>query len=82
MTSSMTGSKEEGPVCVLMAYVDDATGEVFARFYEYEEYEGTISAMDSFKRYIIRYGIPQKEKSCLPQLLKTGHFYFGLTQNE
>ncbi len=24
-----------GPVCVLMAYVDDATGEVFARFYEY-----------------------------------------------
>ena len=45
-----------GPVCVLMAYVDDATGEVFARFYEYE---GTIPAMDSFKRYIRRYGIPQ-----------------------
>jgi hypothetical protein len=45
-----------GPVCVLMAYVDDATGEVFARFYEYE---GTIPAMDSFKRYIKRYGVPQ-----------------------
>ena len=45
-----------GPVCVLMAYVDDATGTVFARFYEYE---GTIPAMDSFKRYIKKYGIPQ-----------------------
>jgi transposase len=45
-----------GPVCVLMAYVDDATGEVFARFYEYE---GTIPAMDSFKRYIKQYGVPQ-----------------------
>jgi len=45
-----------GPVCVLMAYVDDATGEVFARFYEYE---GTLPAMDSFKRYIRRYGVPQ-----------------------
>jgi transposase len=45
-----------GPVCVLMAYVDDATGEVYARFYEYE---GTLPAMDSFKRYIRRYGVPQ-----------------------
>jgi len=45
-----------GPFCVLMAYVDDATGEVFARFYEYE---GTIPAMDSFKRYIKKYGVPQ-----------------------
>ena len=44
-----------GPVCVLMGYVDDATGEVYARFYEYE---GTLPAMDSFKRYIRRYGIP------------------------
>jgi hypothetical protein len=39
-----------------MAYVDDATGEVFARFYAYE---GTIPAMDSFKRYIKQYGVPQ-----------------------
>lgn len=45
-----------GPICVLMAYVDDATGAVFARFYEYE---GTIPAMDSFKRYIKKYGVPQ-----------------------
>lgn len=44
-----------GPKCVLMGYVDDATGEVFGRFYEYE---GTIPAMDSFKRYIELYGIP------------------------
>src|SRR3970040_2210695 len=41
---------------VLMAYIDDATGEVFGRFYEYE---GTIPAMDSFMRYIKLYGIPQ-----------------------
>jgi len=38
-----------------MGYVDDATGEVFGRFYEFE---GTIPAMDSFKRYIGRYGLP------------------------
>ncbi len=45
-----------GPACVLMGYVDDATGEVDARFYDYE---GTLPAMDSFKGYIRRYGIPQ-----------------------
>lgn len=45
-----------GPACVLMGYVDDATGEVYARFYDYE---GTLPAMDSFKRYIKQYGIPQ-----------------------
>lgn len=44
-----------GPRCVLMGYIDDATGRVYARFYEYE---GTMPAMDSFKRYIKRYGIP------------------------
>lgn len=42
--------------CVLMGYIDDATNRVFAQFYEYE---GTIPAMDSFKRYINKYGIPQ-----------------------
>lgn len=41
--------------CVLMAYIDDATSRVYGRFYEYE---GTIPAMDSFKRYIKKYGIP------------------------
>jgi len=44
-----------GPKCVLMAYIDDATSRVYGRFYEYE---GTIPAMDSFKRYIRKYGIP------------------------
>jgi transposase-like protein len=44
-----------GPRCVLMGYIDDATGTTFGRFYEYE---GTIPAMDSFKRYIKRHGIP------------------------
>jgi hypothetical protein len=43
------------PKCVLMGYIDDATGRIFCRFYEYE---GTIPAMDSFKRYIREYGIP------------------------
>ena len=44
-----------GPELVLMAYIDDATNTVFARFYDYE---GTIPAMDSFKGYIELYGIP------------------------
>lgn len=45
-----------GPKCVLMAYIDDATGRPYARFYSHE---GAIPALDSFKRYITRYGIPQ-----------------------
>ena len=44
-----------GPHCVLMAYIDDATSRVYARFYAYE---GTYPAMDSFRRYIRRYGVP------------------------
>jgi transposase len=56
----MDGSHHEwfegrGPWCVLMGYIDDATGRVFGRFYDYE---GTIPAMDSFKRYIQKYGLP------------------------
>ena len=43
------------PWCVLMGYIDDATSHVYARFYEYE---GTFPAMDSFRRYIMRYGLP------------------------
>jgi hypothetical protein len=38
-----------------MASIDDASSRVSARFYEYE---GTIPAMDSFRRYIQQYGIP------------------------
>ena len=44
-----------GPKCVLMAYIDDATGRTYGRFYDYE---GTIPAMDSFKRYITEHGLP------------------------
>ena len=38
-----------------MAYIDNASSLVYARFYAYE---GTIPAMDSFQRYIRQYGIP------------------------
>ena len=48
--------ENRGSKCVLMGYIDDATNKVFAQFYEYE---GTIPAMHSFKRYISKYGIPQ-----------------------
>ena len=44
-----------GPRCVLMAYIDDASSRVFARFYDYE---GTIPAMDSFQCYIRQHGVP------------------------
>jgi transposase-like protein len=47
--------EDRGPDCVLMAYIDDASNRVYARFYAYE---GTIPAMDSFKRYLRRDGIP------------------------
>jgi len=45
-----------GPKIVLMGYIDDATGKAFGRFYGYE---GTLPALDSFKRYARRYGLPQ-----------------------
>ena len=44
-----------GDGLVLMAYIDDATGRVMARFYDYE---GTLPAMDSFRRYVRRRGLP------------------------
>jgi len=44
-----------GPECVLMGFIDDATGKVFARFYKYE---GTIPAMDLMKKYIRKHGVP------------------------
>jgi hypothetical protein len=44
-----------GPKLVIMGYIDDATGKVYGQFYEYE---GTIPAMDSFKRYVREYGLP------------------------
>ena len=47
--------EDRGPKMVLMSYVDDATGRVMARFYEYE---GTMPAMESFRRYVKRFGLP------------------------
>lgn len=44
-----------GPKLVFMGYIDDASSEVFGRFYDYE---GTFPAMDSFRRYMAIYGIP------------------------
>jgi len=47
--------EERGPQLVLMGYIDDATNNVHGRFYDYE---GTLPAMDSFKRYVRKYGFP------------------------
>jgi len=44
-----------GPKLVLMGYIDDATGRVYAKFYEYE---GTKPAMESLRAYVKKYGIP------------------------
>ena len=46
-----------GPKLVLMGYIDDATSKAYARFYDYE---GTMPALDSFKRYSRKYGLPQR----------------------
>jgi predicted DNA-binding protein (UPF0251 family) len=48
--------EERGPKLVLMGYVDDATGRFFGCFYDHE---GVYPAMDSLRRYIERYGLPQ-----------------------
>jgi hypothetical protein len=44
-----------GPRCVLMAYIDDASSRVWARFYSHE---GTWPALDSLFRYVQSYGVP------------------------
>ena len=44
-----------GPGLVLMGYIDDATNNVYGRFYDYE---GTFPAMESFKGYVRRWGLP------------------------
>jgi transposase len=44
-----------GAKLVLMGYIDDATNTVYGRFYDYE---GTLPAMDSFKRYVEKYSLP------------------------
>jgi hypothetical protein len=45
-----------GPKMVLMGYVDDATGRLYGKFYEYE---GTQPAMDSLRGYVKKYGLPK-----------------------
>tara|TARA_Y100000294_G_scaffold16111_1_gene14228 strand:- start:539 stop:754 length:216 start_codon:yes stop_codon:yes gene_type:complete len=44
-----------GPELVIMGYIDDSTNRAYARFYDYE---GTVPAMDSFKGYIKKHGLP------------------------
>jgi transposase len=71
-----------GPVCVLMGYIDDATGNVFGKFYEYE---GTIPAMDSFRRYIRKNGIPMSiylDKHTTYKSRVKEPLYYGVTQKE
>ncbi len=48
--------EDRGPKLVLMGYIDDATNTVYGEFYDYE---GTLPAMASFKRYVRKYGLPQ-----------------------
>jgi hypothetical protein len=47
--------EERGPKLVLMGYIDDATGKIYGRFFDYE---GTLPAMGGLKGYIRRHGIP------------------------
>lgn len=49
--------EDRGEPCVLMGYIDDAKGNAFGRFYDHE---GTMPAMDSFRRYVRKYGLPLK----------------------
>jgi predicted DNA-binding protein (UPF0251 family) len=46
-----------GPKMVLMSFIDDATGRVYAIFFDYE---GTVPAMVLMKKYIKKYGMPRK----------------------
>ena len=43
------------PACVLFVMIDDASSQVFARFYETED---TTTAFDLFGRYVRRFGLP------------------------
>jgi transposase len=44
-----------GPACVLFVLVDDASGQVFGRFYASED---TTAAFDVFGRYVRQHGLP------------------------
>jgi hypothetical protein len=47
--------EDRGSKACFMGCIDDATNNVFGRFYAYE---GTIPAMECFYRYIQKYGLP------------------------
>lgn len=47
--------EDRGGKCVLMGYIDDATGNKSGQFYEYE---GTLPAFAGLKHYIKQNGIP------------------------
>ena len=47
--------EERGPMCWVMATIDDATGLIYA---EFSEYEGTEPAMSMLRGWIERHGIP------------------------
>ncbi len=46
---------KDGQKFVLMGFIDDATSEIYGRFYDYE---GTIPILDSFKKYVELKGLP------------------------
>ncbi|MFA5369108.1 MAG: hypothetical protein WC300_00080 [Candidatus Omnitrophota bacterium] len=48
--------EDRNPKYVLIGYMDDATGRCYDLFYEYE---GLMPAMESLKKYIQKYGMPQ-----------------------
>jgi hypothetical protein len=47
--------EDRGPKSSLIGCIDDATNNVFGRFYTHE---GTIPALDCFYRYSLKYGLP------------------------
>ena len=47
--------EDRGPRCTLIAYIDDATNKVTARF---EPSETTLGYMSLFRRYVEKYGVP------------------------
>lgn len=47
---------QDQPACVLFVMIDDATGRVWARFYESED---TASAFDLVSRYVKKSGLPR-----------------------
>ena len=51
----MPGFQDRGSKSSFIGCIDDATNNVFGRFYTHE---GTIPALDCFYRYAQKYGLP------------------------